>query len=108
MSGIIIRTKKGDFGCFDARSFEYVLANYELELENLLDPAYRVTGKRKNPVPSDYASRKAMVEAFAIDYSYDAGDFDSSYLSLAIMGDLFNDLGKKYGLLTVFEENGIL
>lgn len=52
-----------------------------------------------------YEKRKAEVRAEAIKYSY--SEEELSYGELADRQDYFRKLGKRYGLLREFKENGI-
>ena len=54
-----------------------------------------------------YAERKANVREKAIDWQYEASEQDLSYGELAEAGDYFYKMGKRYGLLREFRENGI-
>lgn len=54
-----------------------------------------------------YAERKANVSEKAIDWQYEASEQDLSYGELAEAGDYFYKMGKRYGLLREFRENGI-
>ena len=54
-----------------------------------------------------YAERKANVREEAIDWQTMASEGDMSYGELAEAGDYFYRLGKRYGLLREFRENGI-
>ena len=52
-----------------------------------------------------YEKRKTEVRAEAIEYSY--SEEELSYGELADKQDYFRRLGKRYGLLREFKENGI-
>lgn len=55
-----------------------------------------------------YAENKERARDIAIEWSYDAADRgDLSYAELDDAGDYFYRLGKRYGLLREFRENGI-
>lgn len=54
-----------------------------------------------------YAERKDDARQKAIDWQSEDGDFPYSYEGLAMVGDYFYKLGKRYGLLREFRENGI-
>jgi hypothetical protein len=56
----------------------------------------------------NYQEMKAKVRQMAIDWQYDDANTDLSYFELAEAGELFYRLGKRYGLLTEFRENGII
>lgn len=43
----------------------------------------------------------------AVDYSYESGELVQSYAEVAEMGAKFEKLGRRYGLLREFRENGI-
>ena len=54
-----------------------------------------------------YEKAKARARAMAVDYSYEAGELVQSYAEVAEMGAKFEKLGRRYGLLREFRENGI-
>ncbi len=56
---------------------------------------------------SYYEKRKAEVREEAIEWSYDVGNHEYSYGEFAYFEDHFRRLGKRYGLLREFKENGI-
>ena len=53
-----------------------------------------------------YADRKAFVRDLAIEYSNNQA-CGLSWYEVAYVGDMFYKLGKRYGLLKEFKENGI-
>nr|DAY92965.1 MAG TPA: hypothetical protein [Caudoviricetes sp.] len=55
-----------------------------------------------------YQKNKEEVRLFAIDWQADFNNHNYSYSELAIFQDMFFRLGRKYGLLREFRENGIL
>ena len=54
-----------------------------------------------------YAQRKEAARQEAIDWQLTDGDYPYSYEGLAIIGNYFYKLGKRYGLLREFRENAI-
>lgn len=54
-----------------------------------------------------YTEAKARARELAIDWQYETSQRDISYGELAEAGERFNKLGKRYGLLGEFRENGI-
>lgn len=54
-----------------------------------------------------YQKRKAEVRQEAVDWQLDFGNHNYSWGELAYNGDYFERLGKRYGLLREFRENGI-
>ena len=54
-----------------------------------------------------YAKRKENARQIAIDWQLNESDYPYSYGGLAILTDYFYRLGKRYGLLKEFRENGI-
>ena len=54
-----------------------------------------------------YQQRKEAARQIAIDWQYESSDYCYSYEGLAILADYFNRIGKRYGLLREFRENGI-
>ncbi len=57
---------------------------------------------------SYYAERKADVRETAIDWQADFCNHNYSYGEIAYFEDYFTRLGKRYGLLREFRENGII
>lgn len=55
----------------------------------------------------NYAERKENARQKAIDWQLNESDHPYSYEGMAIIGDYFYRLGKRYGLLREFRENGI-
>lgn len=58
------------------------------------------------PMGRTYASKKAYVREAAVRFSC-CEPPDMSYAELAYITDLFSKLGKRFGLLREFRENGI-
>jgi len=54
-----------------------------------------------------YAERKESARQKAIDWQIEASEKELSYAELAEAGNRFEKLGKRYGLLQEFRENGI-
>lgn len=54
-----------------------------------------------------YAERKEAARQEAIDWQLDFGNHNYSWGELADYQDHFRSLGKRYGLLKEFKENGI-
>ena len=55
-----------------------------------------------------YQKRKTSVREMAIEWQNHCGESESlSYNELSTIGDKFHKLGKRYGLLGEFRENGI-
>lgn len=54
-----------------------------------------------------YQQRKEAARQEAIDWQLEDGDYPYSYGGLAIIGEYFYKLGKRFGLLREFRENGI-
>lgn len=57
---------------------------------------------------SRYQKSKEEVKQFAIDWQADFLNHNYSYSELAVFQDMFSRLGRKYGLLREFRENGII
>jgi hypothetical protein len=55
-----------------------------------------------------YAKRKEAVRQEAIDWQLEQSEKSSSYMEIAEQSNRFENLGRRYGLLTEFRENGIL
>ena len=62
--------------------------------------------KMKN-TKTTYASNKAVARQEAIDWQNDFCNHNYSYGELAEFGEHFEKLGRRYGLLKEFRENGI-
>ena len=54
-----------------------------------------------------YAERKENARQIAIDWQLNESEQDLSYVELAEAGNYFYKMGKRYGLLREFRENGI-
>lgn len=54
-----------------------------------------------------YTEAKARARELAIDWQYETSQRNISYGELAEAGERFNKLGKHFGLLGEFRENGI-
>lgn len=54
-----------------------------------------------------YKERKEEIRQQAIDWQLDFGNHNYSYYDLMVWGDYFYKMGKRYGLLEEFKENGI-
>ena len=52
-------------------------------------------------------AKKALLRAFAIDWQASFNNFRYCWDDLADWGDFFTEMGRKYGLLREFRENGI-
>jgi hypothetical protein len=55
-----------------------------------------------------YYEKKAEIRQQAIDWQLDFSNHNYSWYELAEFGDYFYRLGKRYGLLREFKENGII
>jgi len=56
---------------------------------------------------TNYQKQKETIRQEAIDWQIDASETNYSYEGLAMVGDYFYKMGKRYGLLKEFRENGI-
>ena len=54
-----------------------------------------------------YQERKAAAREIAVNWQCENMDYQYSYEGLIILQEYFYKLGKRYGLLTEFRENGI-
>lgn len=54
-----------------------------------------------------YAERKENARQIAIDWQLNESDYPYSYGGMSILTNYFYRLGKRYGLLKEFRENGI-
>lgn len=78
---------------------EYFNETFSPWVEILFATDFKVKGKT-------YADRKEFVRNLAIDYSNNQA-CGLSWSEVAYVGDMFYKLGKRYGLLKEFKENGI-
>ena len=56
---------------------------------------------------SKYENGKARAREMAVEFSNTCGEMDLSYMELTEIGNKFYRLGRRYGLLREFRENGI-
>ena len=59
-------------------------------------------------MPNRYKTKKAAARQMAIDWQHSFNERSHSYEELAHAGTMFKKLGRRYGLLREFRENGIL
>ena len=59
-------------------------------------------------MPNKYKTKKAAARQKAMDWQNSFNDRNDSYEDLATAGASFEKLGRRYGLLREFRENGIL
>ena len=78
---------------------EYHKATFSPLIDVLFITDFRVKG-------ADYEERKEFVRQLAIDYSNNQA-CGLSWSEVAIISNNFYELGKRYGLLKEFKENGI-
>lgn len=78
---------------------EYHTATFSPLIDVLFITDFKVKG-------NTYEDRKAFVRDLAIDYSNNQS-CGLSWSEVAYVGDMFYKLGKRYGLLKEFKENGI-
>lgn len=95
-------TDSADGGIYNNISFNDLVTDYGIEEDDiLLYIPFKVSGKT-------YAERKADIEAKAIDWSNNLGEYPAwSYGELADIQEFFEKNGKRYGLLREFRENAI-
>ena len=55
-----------------------------------------------------YQKNKEEVRQFAIDWQADFSNQNYSYSGLVVFQDMFSRLGRRYGLLREFRENGLI
>ena len=56
----------------------------------------------------EYHIKKNQLREFAMDWQNDFENHNYSWSELAYWGDYFYKMGKKYGLLKEFRENGVI
>lgn len=78
---------------------EYHTATFSPLIDVLFITDFKVKGKT-------YADRKEFVRQLAINYSNNQA-FGLSWGEVAMVSNNFYELGKRYGLLNEFRENGI-
>lgn len=66
------------------------------------------TGKRLSRRPKSYEEEKAAARNEAIEWQYEVNKLSLSWWDTCHMTDHFERLGKRYGLLREFRENGII
>ena len=59
-------------------------------------------------MPNKYQKQKAAAREKAVNWQLTFSEHDYSYGELAVFGEKFTKLGKRYGLLKEFRENGII
>lgn len=57
---------------------------------------------------SRYSVNKERVRKMAIEWQYDFYNHNYSWGDLAVYSEMFTRLGKRYGLIKEFRENGII
>ena len=65
-------------------------------------------GHKVTKCPMSYKDKKAAVRDEAIEFSNDCGELGLSWWDVAHISDHFETLGRRYGLLREFRENGII
>ena len=55
-----------------------------------------------------YAEKKAEAQAMAIEWQHNFAEQDYTQFELGCYHNMFYQLGKRYGLLKEFKENGII
>ena len=68
---------------------------------------WRIRKRNEILIMSNYQKQKERVRNEAIEWQYDFCNHDYSWGELAYFEDYFYTMGKRYGLLTEFRENGI-
>ena len=68
---------------------------------------WRIRKRKEILIMSKYQEQKEIVRNEAIEWQYDFCNHDYSWGELAYFEDYFYTMGKRYGLLTEFRENGI-
>lgn len=66
------------------------------------------TGKRLSRRPKSYEEEKAAARDEAIEWQYEVSNNPMSWQEVAEWGNYFERLGRRYGLLREFRENGII
>lgn len=124
-----IKTAKdlSDFFAFMEKDWDYTEEDYKNDrvptysfaeseqerIDNLMGGICYLSGKydRENIyriLKNTYSFKKEEARSEAINYQIDLSLYGCSYLSLAKHQERFMKIGKRYGLLKEFKENGIL
>lgn len=85
---------------FDVRYQHFIEKYPHIHAENEVLFFFKVEG-------NNYQERKASAHDLAVEWSYLVGETNLSYQELTYVSDFFVKVGKRYGLLTEFRENGI-
>lgn len=83
-------------------------AGYEAWYKDTFSPATDIIGVLDFTIKGNtYEEKKDYLEDLAKEYQLYYSQYSWSYGELAEICDYFNKMGKRYGLLGVFRENGI-
>lgn len=92
----------------------YIAITCKKAFEMLTSYFYEQTGEKEFTLyettfkPTCYHEKKLAARTIAINFQADFNRFNYSYSELFDYQTFFEYLGKKYGLLTEYRENGIL
>lgn len=88
---------------WSASEFVAWLRNYRVEIVGHC--TFKASDYRK--APATYANNKAAIEQLAHDWESYANEASMSYSEFADWYELFETLGRRFGLLAEFRENAI-
>ena len=101
-------TLKSDYGNVNFIAYNF---NQESAIKSVLDseraPGSALVRVRELKMKKTYNQLKEEARLEAIEWQNDFGNHNYSYGELTYFGDYFEKLGKRYGLLREFRENGI-
>lgn len=82
---------------------------YHAWYEDTFSPKTKIIGTLDFKIKGkNYNERKNNAIELAKDYQCDFGQYNWSYSELATIYNFFENVGKRYGLLKEFKENGII
>lgn len=100
----VIKEENGDTYGMEYRDFEVFIRETFSPLYTVL---FFCDMSKKRALGKDRATKKEVARAFACIWQDVTTHYQPSYYELALVGDYFATLGRKYGLLREFRENGI-
>lgn len=101
---ITLKHDNGKFNITCMASSKQKAINMALKVENA--PKCAIVNVER--IKKTYAELKAEKRQEAIEWQLDFGNHNYSWGEIAYYSDYFEKLGKRYGLLKEFRENGII